>query len=355
MKVGIYDPYFNGPLGGGERYILTVAECLLARGSQVDIFWDGQDIKKTAAEKLKINLSQARFVENIFAGSRGLIKRLLVTKNYDVFFYLSDGSVPFLFARKNFIHMQVPLANIRGKTILNKLKLSFVKAVVCNSAFTKRTIDRVFGVNSVVLYPPVSVEEFTPMKKENVVLGVGRFTQAQHAKKQHVLVESFRKLVKNGLKDWELILVGGTLKADEKYIGELRNLAEGYPIKILTDISFVDLVKLYGKAKIFWHAAGFGEEEQAHPERMEHFGIVVAEAMAAGCVPVVIKRGGIPEIVDNGVNGLVWETTRQLEDLTLNLINSEKMRKTLSERAISAANKFSKKAFCKNLNEIIES
>jgi len=355
MRVGIYDPYFNGPLGGGERYILTVAECLLAGGNQVDIFWNGQDIKKTAAEKLKINLSQARFVRNIFTDSRGLIERLLVTKNYDVFFYLSDGSIPFLFARKNFIHMQVPLANIKGKTMMNKLKLSLVKAVVCNSAFTKRTIDQVFGVNSIVLYPPVSIEEFTPMKKENVILGVGRFTQAQHAKKQHVLVESFRRLVKRGLKNWELILAGGTLKSDEKYIVKLRDLAKGYPIRILTDISFVDLVKLYGKAKIFWHAAGFGEDEQAYPERMEHFGIVVAEAMAAGCVPVVIKRGGIPEIVDNGVNGLVWETAGQLENLTLKLINSEKMRKTLCEEAILAAHKFSKKAFCKNLNEIVKS
>lgn len=354
MKIGIYDPYFNGPLGGGERYILTAAECLLATGNQVDIFWDCQDIKKSAQEKLKIDLNGAKFVKNIFSGNDGLTKRLLVTKNYDAFFYLSDGSIPFLFARKNFIHMQVPLPNIDGKTLLHKLKLNFIKAFVCNSDFTKRTIDQVFGVNSTVLYPPVSVEEFTPTEKENVILGVGRFTQAQHAKKQHVLVNSFRKLVENGLNNWKLILAGGTLKTDERYVKKLHKLARGYPIEILTDISFVDLVKLYGKAKIFWHAAGFGEDEEKHPERMEHFGIVIAEAMAAGCVPVVIKKGGIPEIVADGKNGFLWETIEQLEDLTLRLIQSPTLCEKYSKTAAKAVDKFSKKAFCQKLNEIIE-
>ena len=39
MKAGIYDPYLD-TLGGGERYVLAVANCWLKRGWNVNIFWE---------------------------------------------------------------------------------------------------------------------------------------------------------------------------------------------------------------------------------------------------------------------------------------------------------------------------
>ena len=86
------------------------------------------------------------------------------------------------------------------------------------------------------------------------------------------------------------------------------------------------LKKYFELAKVFWHAAGYGESEQ-RPEMFEHFGIVTVEAMAAGCVPVVINKGGQSEIVRHGVSGFLWDTFDELKEYTLLLARDDGLRK----------------------------
>jgi glycosyltransferase involved in cell wall biosynthesis len=129
------------------------------------------------------------------------------------------------------------------------------------------------------------------------------------AKGQDVLIKAFIQMCDKGLKDWRLILAGGSL-AEEKenqFLKELKRQAMNYPIEFLVNIDFEGLRNIYGKAKIFWHAAGFGIEEEKEPYRVEHFGITTVEAKAAGCVPVVIDKGGLREIVRHQV-GERWQT-----------------------------------------------
>ena len=58
-----------------------------------------------------------------------------------------------------------------------------------------------------------------------------------------------------------------------------------------------DILNEYKLAKIYWHASGFGEDLETHPEKAEHFGITTVEAMINGLVPIVIDAGGQKEIV----------------------------------------------------------
>lgn len=378
MKIGIFAPYLD-TIGGGERYIMTLAEYWSQKGYEVDIFWNNSKIKKVIEERLGINLDKIEFVEDIFSSKISLPQRWQITKKYDLIFYVSDGSIPFLFAKKNILHFQVPFKGVGGKSLLNRLKLIKFKHVVCNSNFTKKHIDQEYGIKSQVVYPPVAVEDFKPGKKENLILSVGRFVKTGqqkglirplHSKKQNVLIEAFKKVCGQGSKGWQLILVGGVLKEDESHVDALKKLANGYPIKIKTNIKFAELKKYYGKAKIFWHAAGFGEDESQHPERVEHFGIAVVEAMAAGCAPVVVNKGGLPEIVKNGLNGLLWKTKADLVKNTLQLIaesqavqphsrlrskvKSPNLWEKLSTQAIKDSQRFSKKVFCQKIDEMVK-
>ena len=231
MRVGIYDPYLGAVLGGGERYVLTLAECLRASGHQVDIFWEEDKLLGLIKEKLGIDLAEINFVGDIF--KLDLFERWRITRRYDVIFFLSDGSLPWLFAKKNFIHMQVPLIGVRNKSLVSSLKKRLIKNFICNSEFTKKVIDKVYGVKSLVLYPPVSTEDFSNKAiKKNIILGVGRFTQSLHAKKQDVLVRNFKLFIDCGLKNWRLFLVGGALPEDQSFLEGLKKLAEGYPITI---------------------------------------------------------------------------------------------------------------------------
>ncbi|MCX7840964.1 MAG: glycosyltransferase, partial [Anaerolineae bacterium] len=178
------------------------------------------------------------------------------------------------------------------------------------SKFTQTWIKRYWDSPSQVLYPPVDVENFAPGEKQNQILSVGRFFVGSHNKKHDVLIKAFKEMVNEGLMGWKLHLVGGVGPNDDdkKYLQQLRVQAEGYPIEIHTDIPFVDLVKLYSESAIYWHACGFGEDEEREPIKFEHFGITTVEAMASGCVPVVINKGGQSEIVQHGRNGFLWNT-----------------------------------------------
>ena len=75
-----------------------------------------------------------------------------------------------------------------------------------------------------------------------------------------------------------------------------------------------------------FRAAGYGVDEAAYPQNLEHFGIVTVEAMSYGCVPVVINKGGQAEIVQHGVNGFLWNSLEELAEYTLLLAQNEPLR-----------------------------
>lgn len=81
------------------------------------------------------------------------------------------------------------------------------------------------------------------------------------------------------------------------------------------------LADLYGQASIFWHATGLGEDAEADPNRMEHFGISIVEAMSAGAVPVVLGVAGpAEEVVEPGVSGRHFTDLTDLVAQTVELI-----------------------------------
>lgn len=354
MKAGIYNSYLD-TLGGGERYTMTMAHCLAQKDWRVDVFWDDRGIGKRLEERLGIDLKNVNFVPNIF--KENFFKKYQLMKNYDLIFFLSDGSIPFLSAKKNILHFQIPFHDVGGKTPLNRIKLRNVDVVVCNSKFTKKFIDKEYGIKSRVVYPPVAVEEFKPGSKENIILSVGRFSRLMQAKRQDVLISGFKQMREADgsglLKGWKLILAGGTDVGKDKSFEELKKKSKGLPIEIKENPPFSELKKLYAQAKIFWTATGFGVDEDKEPEKVEQFGITTVEAMAAGCIPVVINKGGQPEIVNHNQNGLLWNSIQELKEETFKLTKDAKLREKLSKAAQKRALDFSQKRFCQEVRELI--
>jgi len=256
---------------------------------------------------------------------------------YDVCFWVSDGSIPLLRARKNILHFQFPFKNVDGSTLLNKMKLFRVNHVVCNSYFTKSFVDKEYGVESIVVYPPVDVDKIKPKKKENLILTIGRFSQLTQAKRQDILVETFKKFYDSGFKGWKMTLAGGVEVGVDGYVDKLKKLSHGYPIKILKSPSLKEIINLYGRAKIFWSASGFGVDEKKEPKKVEHFGITIVEAMTAGVVPFAFRAGGHKEIIIHKENGYLWEDTGELLSFSEELVEDKGLLTKLSKKAKSAA------------------
>jgi len=341
MKAAIYNPYLD-TLGGGERYTIGVARVLVAKDFRVDIEWKETSIKEKLEKRFGVDLSKVNFIENINRGD-----------GYDVCFWVSDGSIPILRARKNLLHFQVPFKDVDGKTLLNRMKFFRIDKIICNSYFTKEFIDREYGVESIVIYPPVDVEKFRPKKKEDLIFSVGRFSQLEQAKRQDVLIRAFKKFFDSGYHDWKLVLAGGTEIGVGDYVKRLRKSAKDYPIRILESPSFSQIKELYGKAKIFWMASGYGIEEKKNPEKVEHFGITTVEAMAAGAVPIIFAAGGHKEIVADGENGFLWKERGELLKKTKRVIGDSKLLKSLSLKARKDSRVYEYERFDTQISEII--
>ena len=317
MRAAIINPYLDS-LGGGERYSMAVATALSDAGVDVDVQWFDPGIKNQLEKRFGINLKNVNIIDDVKKGD-----------GYDYCFWISDGSIPLMRARNNFLHFQHPFKDVNGNTLMNKMKLYRVKKIICNSQFTKKVIDNEYGVESVIVYPPVDVKAIKPKRKENIILYVGRFSQLEQAKNQDILIKAFKKLLKKDIDGWELVLAGGAEVGADSYVQELRNSAVDLPIRIMESPAFSQIKELYGKSRIFWSASGYGVDEKNDPKKVEHFGITVVEAMSAKCVPVIYKAGGHKEIIKDNSNGYLYKSLDELVNITKGLIgDSKKLNKT---------------------------
>jgi glycosyltransferase involved in cell wall biosynthesis len=354
MRIGIYDPYLDD-LGGGEKYMLTLAQCL-SYDNSVTVFWDRKEDLEKVAQRFSLNISKIALKRNIFSPRYPFFQKCIDSFGYDAIVVLSDGSIPFVLSRKLFIHFQQPMPSIKV-SLINNLKKMRVASFFCNSLFTKSFIDKEFGINSKVIYPPVGIVT-NKSEKENIILHVGRFrtvnNELRDYKKQGLMVDVFKKMVDLGLKGWKLILTVGLRERDREKLSQLQGRAQGYPVEFLINLSNSELRKIYSKSKIYWHASGYGENLDKNPELAEHFGISTVEAMGAGCVPVVINAGGQKEIVQNGKSGYLWDTLDDFIAKTNSLIKDEKKWEKLSKGAIGRSKLFAGERFCKDIQVLIK-
>lgn len=341
----IVTPYLDH-LGGGERYMLEAASVIESAGYELHFAWDNLEQISKLTNLLDIKLKNPQLDTSIMPlYSQGSpLAMFKATREYDLVLYLSDGSIPLLGAKANIIHMQVPFHNVGGGKFATQLKLKRVNRIIVNSNFTKSVIDQEYRTNSLVIYPPV-----TPIKtraKEKLILSVGRFEPTVNIKKQDILIQAFAKLSPL-LDGWRLALAGGS--SDDTWLAKLQESAGDLPIDFYPNLSYSDLSELYGKASIFWHGAGYQVDQNKNPDLVEHFGITTAEAITAGCVPLVIPKGGQNEVVSD--QGLHWYSLDNLVELTTKVVAS-----LLSYQNIASqmdVKRFSKKHFGKNLIELI--
>ena len=223
------------------------------------------------------------------------------------------------------------------------------------SEFTRKWTWKYWRRNSELLFPQVDFDGFRIGAKQSKILNVGRFFAGNHNKKHLEMVRAFKSMVDEGLKGWEFHMVGNLAAGQEhqEYLDAVRQSAQGYPIYIHQDIPFQQLSNLYAESAIYWHASGYGEDENREPVKFEHFGITTVEAMASGCVPVVIGKGGQSEIVNHGKNGFLWDTLEELKRYTLMVIKDDALRNSLADAATISLEKFNRKNFEAQLDKVL--
>lgn len=158
-----------------------------------------------------------------------------------------------------------------------------VTTFIANSSHTRREIYRCYERDSMVLFPPVRTEFFTPgvgLERENYWLVVSAL---EPYKRIDLAIEA-ANAAKHELR------IAGTGSQRES----LERLA-GPTVKFLGRVSNDALRDLYRRARVLLFP------------QVEDFGIVAAEAQASGLSVVARRAGGVMDIVLEGTTGSFFE------------------------------------------------
>lgn len=389
MKIGIYQRYW-GRVGGGQRYIAVVAE-VLARRHDVEIVHHApQFAPEQVGPAMDVDLSRVAFryappAERPAWPTRNPLARLRLERDwqgelsagYDVYIDSSDVPPFFCHARRGVLLVHFPLVSrdeFHGRANGSwsqqpwlaraakscwqdwewRARMSDYDLCLANSEFTRGWIQRRWGLDARVVNPPLR-GGLAPGAKENLILTIGAFHHAQH-KRHDVLIQEFAKLCEAGLRGWKYVIVGacGPSAEDRDYFSKLEELAAGLPIDLRTNVRGDELRSLLGRASILWHSMGYGIDPLADPHRMEHFGMVVTEAQSAGCVPIVFRGGGLPEIVTHNENGMLWSELADLHAVTRELTESPDRLRQLAAGARRRSADYGVEQFESNLMSALE-
>lgn len=183
-----------------------------------------------------------------------------------------------------------------------------------------------WGVSPHVIEPCVDKLLFEAgREKRKQIVSIGHFFEEPdgHSKNQHILCEAFTKDIED--LGYELILIGNAHSQDRLYVNKVREAAEGKRIRLEINKHSQFVRDTLAESYFYWHANGYG---RTNPSQTEHFGIVVLEAIASKCIPVVHQSGGAREI--DGV--ISWNTPEELTKFTLEAIQDYWRAPRLNER-----------------------
>ncbi|MFC1454945.1 glycosyltransferase family 4 protein [Candidatus Undinarchaeota archaeon] len=168
-----------------------------------------------------------------------------------------------------------------------------------------------YGQKNVHLIPNgVNAERFVPANnKDSNIIAVGRLVEH---KGFGYLMEAAK-----GLDTKVLIAGGGPLE------GKLRSIAQPN-VEFLGKVPQEELVPVYKKTGIF-----------VLPSIWEGFPFTLLEAMSCECACIATKVGGVPDLIEDGKNGILIDVgdTKHLRESIIALLEDENYRKKLGKNA----------------------
>jgi glycosyltransferase involved in cell wall biosynthesis len=233
--------------------------------------------------------------------------------------YTSDFNFP------NFIKRIVPFF-MNYIRVWDRVSVERVDRIIANSNFVARRIKKYYKKDSIVIHPPVSVDNFSISEKvDDYFLIVGRMLAY---KRIDIAIKAFNQM---GLK-LKIIGRGPELR-------RLKKLA-GPTIEFLGRVPDEYITQYYSKCQAFI----FPQEED--------FGIVAIEAMASGRPIIAFRAGDIVENMEENQVGIFFD--KQTPEDIIQAVEKFKVKTYDPFYIREQAKKFDKSIFKAKIREYID-
>jgi glycosyltransferase involved in cell wall biosynthesis len=341
--------------GGSERLAVAVIQALSKIGIDIDLTtFEEPNVSKLESAYGEVATSAIKKIKTITIIDS--IGKAELNKRYDLTINTHGDMLPYFlpyFSKSNsIIYCHFPLAKylidskdpeysrfLKGRTLstinyanpstkyfdlasiayANMLRSS---TVISNSEFSRRVISKAFGIDSIVLSPPVDVDLFRKAalfssrssNRKDAILVISRF----HPTKKIENAIRLAKLLKQYKVGNEMKIVGNIPPRRYSYYFYLKHLVDHYDLRdyvtFEVNVSFSRLLNLMRESKVYFH-----------PLLGEPFGISTVEAMSAGLIPVVPNIGGHTEFVPLKYQFRTFGEGVEAVSSALNAHNSERI------------------------------
>lgn len=201
------------------------------------------------------------------------------------------------------------LANILRIPIkyIDRINVDKAGKILCNSKYSKKVIENIYGKKCQVIYPGIDINIFNPGtgKKKRSILCIGGINTV---KDQFFLVKALMPI----LKKYQLILVGEGRKED---LAHLRDISINLKVRVQRNLSDLKLRDLYRSSLVTCITSHY-----------EPFGLSSIESQACGTPVVAVREGGPAETIIDGKTGyLVKRDEKEFLCKVLAAINNNTM------------------------------
>lgn len=213
------------------------------------------------------------------------------------------------------------------KSMHNQAQLNLCTSTAMVEELTTHGIERVDlwqrGVDTEMFQPHLATQQMRMRLSQNhpesrLLLYVGRLGAEKEIERIKPILEA--------MPEARLAIVG-----DGPNRQNLEQHFAGTPTYFVGYLQGLELAAAYACADAF-----------IFPSRTETLGLVLLEAMAAGCPVIAARSGGIPDIVTDGVNGYLFDPTEETGAIkaTLNLFEFPEKREWLRQNARQEAERW---------------
>lgn len=236
--------------------------------------------------------------------------------------------------RRYYKRLSRSIAGVSDETIGNSQT-----TLLTNSDWMGSNVSEVYGTRPETVYPPIETEQFDPLPVKEKSM---RFVSAGRISPDKQLLRNIEILRRVRDRDHDITFEIAGPAPETEYADRVRAAAERHEFVTLAGkLPRQELIELIERSRYAIHGKDY-----------EHFGIVVAEFIAGGCLPFVPNTGGQCEIV-NQCENLLYDSVEDAVDTIDRVLSSPELEASIRAELPCVAEAYGKSRFQREMRTVV--